>query len=212
MRPLYAPHPFLSDPGFGAFQGTRGGGLQGGAGGLGGAFDSRPPAKVTAYRGVEDSIRLMKKHLLSARGGQAPEVRFVAESIVRDLSAKDYLSEILAIRYWVNEHIPYLRDPTHVEWMRDPVALLADIKKYGKVRADCDEYGQLCAALWLGVGNRVQITPVGFAPKPAQESHVFVRCLIPKTKDAWIVCDPVAGTREAEMLTRVKQFRIISLD
>lgn len=192
MRPLLAPTPRSQTAPF--------------AGGL-----MAYPTKVTGYRGVEDSIRLMKKHLLSPRGGQAPEVRFVAEHIVRRLDAKDYLSEILAIRYWVNEHIPYLRDPLHVEWMRDPVALLEEIRKYGTVRADCDEYAQLCAALWLAVGNKVEITPVGFAPPPAQESHVFVRCNVPRTK-SWIVCDPVAGTREAEMLTRVKQWRAIPLD
>jgi len=171
------------------------------------------PTVVTRYRGVNDSVRLMKKHLLGPRGSQAPEVRFVAESIVRQVPGKDYLSEILAIRYWVNRVIPYLRDPTHVEWMRDPVALLADIKKYGVVRADCDEYTQLCIALWHAVGNRAQIVPVGFRPKPAQESHVFGRCEVPKmTPETWIVVDPVAGTREGEMLTRVKQWRFISLD
>ncbi len=177
---------------------------------LGFALPSNP-VQVTRYRGVEHSIEQMVKQTLSNRGAMSPKVRFAAEQIVRRVSPKDYLSEILAIRHWVNRHIPYLRDPAHVEWMRDPEALLEEIQKTGVVRADCDEYAQLVASLWLALGNKAEFVTVAFAPAPASHTHVFARAQIPKTA-YWVVVDPVAGTREAQMLGRVKQHKFVALD
>jgi len=170
-----------------------------------------PATRLTRYRGVKDSITGMKANVLSPRGAMSPIVRLQAEQIVKLVSPKDYLSEILAIRHWVNLHIPYLRDPAHVEWMRDPERLVVDIQKQGVVRADCDEYASLIAALWLAVGNEVEFVTAGFAPPPAQHSHVFVRAKIPKT-NLWIVCDPVAGTREMQMLQKVVDFSTVPLN
>lgn len=181
-----------------------------------GAFGAQMPSgdkatHLTRYRGVKDSITGMKANVLSARGAMSPVVRFQAEDIVKLVSAKDYLSEILAIRHWVNLRIPYLRDPSHVEWIRDPERLVVDIKKNGIVRADCDEYASLVAALWLAVGNEVEFVTAGFGPPGTPHSHVFARAKIPKT-DLWIVCDPVAGTREMQMLQKVTSFDTIPLN
>ena len=83
----------------------------------------------------------------------------------------------------------------------------------GVVRADCDEITELCAAMWMCAGNEVDIVTVGFSNEPEAYSHVFIRCKIPKTDPpAYIVCDPVAGTKEASMLTKVKQYKIIPVE
>lgn len=145
------------------------------------------------------------------RGATNPAVRFLAEHIVRDVAAKDYLSEVLAIRYWVNAHVPYLRDPVTVEWLRDPLALIDEIKATGKngqlgiVRADCDEIAMLCAALAMAVGNECDFIPVGFT-SGGQPTHVLTRVHIHKAP-APMVIDPVAGTREAKMLATIKSLK-----
>lgn len=164
------------------------------------------------YRGVDHSIKAMMDAVLSDRGGWSPEVRLCAESICRQVAPKDYLSEILAIRYWVLSKVPYINDPVHVEWIRDPQTMLEEIKKHGKVRADCDEITGLTTALLLNVGRRCQFITAGFLPAPAPHSHVFARTEIPGMKDKWVVYDPVAGSRENTMLQKIKSYRTIEVD
>lgn len=166
---------------------------------------------MVRYRGVDHSVAKMLELLHGPRGAQSVVVRMAAEDAIRYVSPKDYLSEILALRHWVNRRIPYLRDPVPVELMRDPQRLIEDIRRYGVVRADCDEYTLLLAALWLAVGNRADFVTVGFEPPPNPHSHVFSRAQIPKT-DLFIVTDPVAGSREMPMLEKVRSYKIIPLD
>ncbi len=172
-------------------------------------YDSLP-AQVVPYGGVGHSIRAMLDAMRGPRGASAPIVRFVAEEIVRYVSPKDYLSEMAAVRYWVNHRLPYLRDPATVEWLRDPVALLADVQKYGIARADCDEIAMLTAALWMALGNQADFATVGFSSSgPA--THVLARAYLPKVNIP-IVCDPVAGTREPSMLQKVRFFETFPIE
>ncbi len=196
-------------------QGASASGGQAGLGGWGIGAQNEQPTTTRPYRGVADSLKMMKKAILGPRGAMSPTVRFVAEDIIREVSPKDYLSECLACRYWVNQHVDYTRDPAHVEWIRDPQALIEAMRKSptGRVRADCDEFASLCAALWLALGNTVELVTVGFEAPPAEDSHVFARCLVPKIKrPAWIVCDGVAGTKEASMLTSYRTFHTYGLN
>lgn len=166
------------------------------------------PVRTERYRGVQHSIDVMTKQAAGPRGDLSPLVRFVAEDICRYVAPKDYLSEILAVRYWVLQKAPYFNDPARVEWIRDPVAILEQIKAYGVCRCDCDEINELMAALWMACGKRVQFITAAFTPT-GPDTHVFVRCEIPgrpRGKEQWIVGDPVAGTRETTMLTKVKRF------
>lgn len=157
------------------------------------------------------SIDEMLRATEGPRGATAPAVRFLAEEIVRGVAPKDYLSEVLAIRYWVNAHVPYLRDPATVEWIRDPVALIDEIKatgsggKLGVVRADCDEIAMLCASLAMAIGNDCDFVPVGFV-WGGPPTHVLCRVHVTKIPTP-IVIDPVAGTREPKMLTTIRNFK-----
>ncbi len=65
--------------------------------------------------------------------------------------------------------------------------------------------GALCRQL----GRDVEIVIVGFGA-PGHYSHVFVRVKEPKS-GKWIVLDPVAGTDEASMLSRVTTYKIYGL-
>jgi hypothetical protein len=169
------------------------------------------------YGGVAHSISAMLKATEGPRGALAPKVRFLAEDICRDVTAKDYLSELIAVRVFVNDHIPYFRDPISVEWLRDPLALVEEIERSGKVRADCDEVAMLIAALWMSVGNEAEFVTVSFSPGPP--THVLTRCYLPKAQGPQgervripIVCDPVAGTREPKMLASVVAKKIYPIN
>lgn len=168
--------------------------------------------KLTPYTGVGHSVKAIKDAVLGPRGAWSPKVRLFAEMICKDVAPKDYLSEVLAIRYWVLLRAPYLNDPVHVEWVRDPQALLEEIEKHGVVRCDCDEITGLCAALLLNIGRRTQLVTVGFEPPPAPHSHVFLRTELAGMRDKWIVVDPVAGSKEPSMLPRVKSYTTYELD
>jgi transglutaminase-like putative cysteine protease len=118
---------------------------------------------------------------------------------------KDYLSEILAIRYWVAEHVSYKNDPLTVETVSDPQRVIEEIARYGKAKADCDDGATLMSTLFRQCGREVELVTVGFG-RPNKYSHVFTRVQEPRTK-RWIVCDPVAGTKESTMLSRVTTWK-----
>lgn len=170
------------------------------------AFGFGQPVRLEPYRGVEHSIGAIKKAVEGPRGAWSPVVRFCVERVCEQIAPKDYLSEALAIRYWVLQHAPYFNDPQNVEWVRDPQTLIETIQQRRIVRCDCDENAALLAAMWLNAGRRVQLLTVGFQ-MGGPETHVFVRVEIPGGRDRWLVVDPVAGTRETTMLTKVKHFR-----
>jgi len=181
------------------------------------------------YRGVMHSLSAMTKAVKGPRGATSPLVRLTAERVVERIAAKDYLSEVLAVRYWCNSKLPYLRDPMNVEWMRDPqglieemaraavyagappprnifdVAALAALHPRGVARCDCDEFAMLVAALGLNLGAKAEFVTVGFGQRPEPHSHVFT-CLAPKGDGLWVACDPVAGTKEAFMLSNAASY------
>lgn len=142
-------------------------------------------------------------------------VRRQMEFICERVAPKDYLSELLAARYWVNLHVPYFKDPRNVELMRDPTALIEEIHRSPShvVRADCDEISQLLAALWLSAGHRVRLVTASFSrDRSAQATHVFVGGEIPGTDpEIWVVVDPVAGTQEPYMLRRITKYGFVEV-
>jgi len=162
------------------------------------------------FRGAADTLRQMKTNALGPRGETSLPVRELTEHVTRGIWPKDYLGEILAIRNFCTDHIRYLNDPRHAEWVRDPEALAAEIKAHGVASADCDEIAQMIGTMALQVGRSAEFVVVGFN-RPGEYSHVFCRVLEPKTGQ-WIVCDPVAGNDERNMCNRVTTHQIWSLD
>ncbi len=172
-------------------------------------------ATVVPYQGVKAAAE-------GPRGGQSLVVRRQMELICEQVAPKDYVSEILAARYWVNAHAPYFRDPKNIELIRDPQAMIEAIHRSPNkvVRADCDEIALLLLALWLAAGNACHFVTSGFLPvvrrREPPHTHVFTGCLIPGTdrrgqRGTSIVVDPVAGTQEPYMLRRLTTFEIIEV-
>jgi hypothetical protein len=76
--------------------------------------------------------------------------------------------------------------------------------------SQCDDIATLIATMSLQLGRICEFVVAGFG-EPGHFSHVFVRVLEPKSGQ-WIVCDPVAGTNERQMLQRVTTYETWSLD
>lgn len=121
------------------------------------------------------------------------------------LRAKDYVSEPLAISYFVTSHTRYMRDPRTVELVRDPALLAKQIIDGKRPSLDCDDMAALIAAMCLSSGCGVRICTVAFKHMfykgERQYSHVFAQAEDPRT-GAWITLDPVAGRKTKEMLKR----------
>jgi hypothetical protein len=153
----------------------------------------------------------MVEYALGTEGEKNFVVRQWAESIVRHVAPKDYLSEILALYGWATSPwLRYTNDAIHVEQVKTPYRTLLEVSKTGVSLVDCDDIAVVMAAMALSLGRRCQYVVVGFG-HPDVFTHVFLRVQEPKTKE-WIVLDPVAGTHDADMLRKVRNSKIVEVD
>ncbi len=169
-----------------------------------------PPQTLAPFNGPQDTLNLMVELSLGLRGEQSAMVRSLKDHIVRDLTPKDYLSEILAVRNFVAEKVRYSNDALGVEQVQDAQRMAEEIVKHGKAVGDCDDIAVLIGALSRQLGREVDYVVVGFGA-PGRYTHVFARVKEPKS-GKWIVCDPVAGDGEAEMLRKVTTWKAMKVD
>ena len=175
------------------------------------------------FRGAPHTVEHIKKCALKAQGSYA--LRLLAEDIVGRLESKDYLSEILAVYYWVCSHTRYANDPRTIELVRSPNELLARLEdnvatlraafasSHGTWRpsVDCDDATAILAGLFLSLGREVRIVTVAFRNAfykgQRQYQHVYLQVREPRTM-TWIVLDPVAADTTGEMLRNVRAVKI----
>lgn len=169
-----------------------------------------PPTTYAPFTGPDDTLRLMVESALGDRGERSSLVRSLKDHIVREIQPKDYLGEILAIRHFVAEKVRYSNDALGVEQVQDPQRMAEEIVAHGKAVGDCDDIACFIGALCRQLGRECEFVVVGFG-QPGSYSHVFTRVLEPKT-NRWIVCDPVAGTDEANMLRKVTTWKSVRVD
>ena len=187
-------------------------------------FASQVRRQVTEpFRGAPHTVEHIKRVALAAQTYYP--LRLLAEDIVGQLSSKDYLSEILAIYWWVCSHVRYANDPRTVELVRSPEEVLRrlqeNVVKLRQVFAatgvtwkpslDCDDITALLCALFLSLGREVRIVTVAFKNAfyngKRQYQHVYLQVREPRTMQ-WIVLDPVAAETTDSMLRRVKAVKI----
>lgn len=165
-----------------------------------------PPTRIRPFRGPADTVGTMIELCLGDRGERSTLVRSLKDHIVRDLQPKDYLSEILAVRNFCAEKVRYSNDAVGVEQVQDPQRMCEQIVQFGRAVGDCDDGSLLMACLYRQLGRRARFIIAGFGA-PGSYSHVFPGVQEPKS-GAWIVTDPVAGTDEQGMLSRVTTYQI----
>lgn len=152
----------------------------------------------------------MRAQTWGARGEHSLKVRRACEDVIGGVWPKDYLGEVLAIRNFATDHIRYTNDPRHIELIKDPERIIAEIEERGVCLCDCDEIAQLIATMALVAGRTAEFVVVGFGAA-GDYSHVFARVQEPKS-GIQVVCDPVAGQDERQMLERVTTKQFWSLD
>lgn len=161
------------------------------------------------FRGAPHTVAHIKRFALEAQTYNP--LRVLAEHIVEGLGSKDFLSEILAIYYWVLAHTRYANDPKTVELVRSPRLLVDRMLRGETPSVDCDDLCCLLCALFLSMGREVRIVTVAFKNayynNQRQYQHVYVQVREPRTQQ-WIVLDPVAAESAGEMLRRVKAVKI----
>jgi hypothetical protein len=184
------------------------------------------------FRGAPHTVEHIKRVALESQAHYP--LRLLAEDIVGRVGPKDYLSEILAVYYWVCANVRYANDPRTVELVRSPrevteraaqmqarlqtnVDQLRSVGtgKYSwKPSLDCDDITALLAGLFLSLGREVRIVTVAFRNAfyggQRQYQHVYLQAREPRTMQ-WIVLDPVAAEATNEMLRRVKAVKIWSI-
>ena len=138
-------------------------------------------------------------------------VRSLAERICSGLQSKDYLSEILAVYYFVLAHTRYMNDPRQIELVRAPWRVVAEIEAGGIPSLDCDDMATLLAALLLAIGREVRIVTLAFRHMffngKRQYQHVVLQTREPRT-GVWILLDPVAAEDCERMVQRVQAAKI----
>lgn len=174
------------------------------------AIADSPPTKLGPFHGPDDTLRLMVESALGPRGEQSSMVRSMKDHVVRQVQPKDYLGEILAVRYFAHEKIRYSNDALGVEQVQDPQRICEEIVKHGKAIGDCDDSSCFIGAMCRQLGRECEFVVVGFG-RPGNYTHVFTRVREPKSSK-WIVCDPVAGTDEANMLRKVSTWKSVKVD
>lgn len=171
---------------------------------------------VESFRGAPHTVQHIKTAALEAQTDY--QVRLLAEDVCGHLDSKDYLSEILAVYYWVLGNVRYMNDPRTVELVRSPAEILRRIRAAArKLREgwrpslDCDDKVALLVALFLIMGREVQIVTVAFKHfyhrGKRQYQHVLIRVREPRTGN-WIILDPVAAEDSAQMKSRIVAVKI----
>lgn len=183
-----------------------------------GVMGQLPTVKLSPFHGPQDTLDRMAGHALGEFGEKSILVRHFTEWVVSGVQPKDYLGEILAIRNALVQPSPfrpgvplvhYMNDPLHVELVKTPDRMVREILDQGTTLTDCDDGSTLCAAMLLQLGRVVELVAMGF--KPGSLSHVAVRAVEPKSGRK-ILCDGVAGPKEAEAAGRAKELLVMSLD
>lgn len=168
----------------------------------------RPTSKVSYY-GAPQTIEVMSKAALDDQKHFA--TRQIAESVCEGIDSKDYLSEYLALYYFLMQRTRYMRDPRRTELVRAPWVISEQILAGRRPSIDCDDATCWLGAAILAVGGTAWFATVAFAKMvyqgQIQYSHVFAVALEPRTR-ARVILDPVAAEKTAQMKARVKAARL----
>lgn len=156
------------------------------------------------YKGAPHTVRIIKDAVAESRNHYL--VRRATELVCQGLRSKDYLSEALAICYWVEQRTRYMRDPRSVELVRAPYKVIEQIQAGQTPCLDCDDMAALICGMLESSGAECSVVTVAFRNMfyqgERQYSHVFAQVREPRS-GATIVLDPVANVDTDKMLSRV---------
>lgn len=117
--------------------------------------------------GTRETLKAMRDQVQADKSDSW--VRDFAQSIVRDVPAKDWLGEIVTVFDWVQTNIRYSLDTNNLEVIQAPHVTLT--LGYG----DCDDFVCLLCGLLEALGHQTYICALGFDPTE-NYSHVIALC------------------------------------
>ena len=163
------------------------------------------PAHTTVpYTSTTDTVRRMDQLASGSRGELSPKVRLTVENVIREVEAKDRLSQMAALYDWLKAHWSYVNDPIEVELVKDPERILEEIEKHGRALGDCDDASTFLVAACRTIGIPATFTRVGFDGSLG-DSYSHVYAVATDQHGRQVVLDPVAGPRTREMLGKAKK-------
>lgn len=118
---------------------------------------------VVRYRigyGATDAEQILSVlSSLIAEYGVDPDLRVFTTSLFTGCGNDDRSCQFQRVTSWMEDHVRYVRDPLHVEYVRSPNAMLREFREYGIANGDCDDQVLLSGAMLHSVG--FQVRPVG---------------------------------------------------
>lgn len=104
-----------------------------------------------------------------------PLVRKLALNILNyyDVPSHHFADESRAIGTFVQEKVRYVKDPTGIEQLHDPVMLIDQIKR-NIARGDCDDMALLTAALLFSIGHTPVFRCVRYKTMSGPYNHIYV--------------------------------------
>lgn len=119
------------------------------------------------------TLQVMRK-IAKERAGH-PLVRKLALNILNyyNIPSHNYAAEAKAIGTYVQQKVRYVKDPTGIEQLHDPVMLIDQIQR-GIARGDCDDMALLTASLLLAIGHTPVFRCVRYNTKSGPYNHIYV--------------------------------------
>lgn len=119
------------------------------------------------------TLRVMKK-IAKERAGH-PTVRKLALNILNyyNIPSHHYADEARAIGTYVQQKVRYVKDPTGIEQLHDPLTLIDQIQQ-GIARGDCDDMALLVASLLFAIGHTPKFRCVRYKTKSGPYNHIYV--------------------------------------
>lgn len=162
-----------------------------------------------AFAGAPTTVALIVRYIRESQ--RDPAVRLFAETIIQNLSSKDYLSEILAVHNALLRYVRYSNDPRTVELVKRPEMVVKQIAAGQKPSLDCDDLVALGGALQLALGREVRAVTAAFHDSfhagQRQYSHIYLQVREPRS-NTWITLDPVAAEETGTMLRKIRALKI----
>jgi hypothetical protein len=184
-----------------------------------------------AYNGTPSTVLEILKVAYGDYGAKSWEVRKYIEDLIRNVRARDYWSEALAVHYHAcGPKFRYTHDPAKVELVKSPERMITDIREKGSTLGDCDDVTTFILAglsvlsapgrlgtgafemneqMWPQLGmerpENFGMESVGGNYAGGPFTHVWAEGMRPD--GVWVLLDPVAGPDAGQMRRRLRQVR-----
>ena len=119
------------------------------------------------------TLRQMKK-ITKERAGH-PLVRKLALNVLNyyNVPSHHYADEARAIGEYVQKKVRYVKDPTGIEQLHDPVTLIDQLQR-GIARGDCDDMALLVASMLFAIGHTPKFRCVRYKSNFGPYNHIYV--------------------------------------